>query len=338
MDHPAAGILNIGNTCYLNTALQCLGHCASFRKLFIDKNYPHEKEFFNHMKNIYKLQCQPNSSGVVNPVEFARSLQKTLKIHICEQNDITEFLSLLLDKLNTEISVNAKDRMLTIVENTEYADTSYERQRKKMDIDWCEKIGKEYSDIVPMLYGQQISQIICNSCNKIWHNYEVYQQISVAIPNRNTNHPNHHPQTPSITSCIIKHFEDMQLGEWKCDKCGKGQGSSQTALLWRNPKILIVSLKRFEFDPRSGNFVKNNTPVNVPHTLDLSSKTIGKTKKSYHLKSVAFHSGSYHGGHYHAICINTDGTCYGYDDETVHTLSAAPNNIGQGYVFFYESA
>jgi ubiquitin C-terminal hydrolase len=229
------------------------------------------------------------------------------------------------------------DKIAVVIENTAYSDTPFDRQRKKMDIDWCNKVCKEYSDIIPMLYGQQISQIICNNCGKIWHNYEVYQQISVALPDGiPSTSSQHHPHT-SLMECLQKHFDELPLNEWKCDRCNMGQGSTQTSLLWRNPKILIISLKRFEFDPRTGHFIKNNKNVDIPETLNVSSKTIGKTKRIYHLKAIAFHSGSYYGGHYHAVCKQRDGSWYLYDDDVVHRLDSHPSNIGNGYVYFYEA-
>jgi ubiquitin carboxyl-terminal hydrolase 2/21 len=324
-DKGVKGINNIGNTCYLNTALQCLGHCIHFLQYVMSFQSSDDHPLMQHLRDIYITLWLKQEN--VAPSVFCRILQKRIKsIFLQEQNDISEFLSILLDKLNQDICQNMRDDMKRNLQMIHYNSTSYDIQRRKMDLDWIEKVGKEYSPICNMLYGQHISQIICNHCKKVWHNYEVFQNISVALSHDN------------LYDCIKHHFEDLRLHDWQCDNCKKGKSSVQTTLFWRNPSILVVSLKRFDFK-KTGHIEKNNTQINVPEVLDISKFTVGRnTNTMYSLKSVAFHSGSYFGGHYNAICKHPNNTWYMMDDEMVMKVSDVNMpDVSTGYVFFYES-
>lgn len=276
----------------------------------------------SNLKDIYKLAIIQKNT--VRPYGLLKALQENVKgIIITEQNDIHEFLLIMLETLCRECGIDNRNKMNEILQNIQYQDTSFDRQKQKMDLDWANKVSKEYSILQPMFFGQHICQIICNHCQKIWHNYELYQNIFLSLGK------------DTLDECLRDHFEDVKLTEWKCDVCGHGTDSAQTTLLWRNPQILIITLKRFEFDPRAVTFVKNAKSISIPERLDISTYTIGKSRSHYTLKAVAFHNGSYHGGHYHAICKGDNGEWILHDDENVQTLGQTSPYLGSGYVFFY---
>ena len=262
-----------------------------------------------------------NKNENVRPTTLVRSLMIKMKnnINILEQNDITEFLCLFLDKMGTEVGRDLRNDMK---QNTTYPNNSFHRLQRKMDIDWIQKTGKEHSPMCDLFYGQQVNQIICKDCDKIWHNYEIFQTLSLAI------------EGDTLEECLEKHFEETILTEWKCDKCQRGCSSKNTLMMWRMPHILVISLKRFSF---SHSFTKNNARVQIPETLDLSPYILGKTRTHYKLKSVAYHSGSYHGGHYYALCKQPKGNWYIIDDDV--SMDAGPTlpDASSGYVFFYEA-
>eukprot|EP00438_Fugacium_kawagutii_P018509 Skav201482 [mRNA] locus=scaffold828:180302:186204:- [translate_table: standard] len=102
------------------------------------------------------------------------------------------------------------------------------------------------------------------------------------------------------------------------DLIGKGtvavrevQGTEQAKVdakkkidLWQLPPVLVIHLKRFEFDAPSGYFRKINTPLACDLTTDLSSFCSSKQQEGalYSVACVANHSGAYSMGHYTATC------------------------------------
>lgn len=329
-----SGIRNIGNTCYLNTALQCLYHISPFRQCILNTTYSCEKQpTLYQLKLLFTTMMNQNHTVII-PVQFVKTLIPQISyMNLLEQNDASEFISIFIDIIAKETKTNIAREMVNKLRDLKYEDTPYHKQKKKMDVTWCQKIGIEYSPFVHMFAGQHISQILCNSCGKIWHNYELYQDISLPIPiNAHT-----------LYDCFDTYFEDITLEDWKCDACEQGHNSTKTILLWRTPRILMVILKRFEWCNRSESFNKNTKNINIPLHLDISKYNIGPHKISYSLRAIAQHNGSYLGGHYNSICKNENEWIV-FDDDTVFKSNNIVNNINgndyilsSGYIFFYES-
>lgn len=320
------GIRNIGNTCYINTILQCLGFCHWFLRFMLKNEnqvVENEKTLLWQLCNLYKISCfNHTSNNTINPISLIQVLHSKLNIHInvFEQNDINEFLTLLLDKLNDEISRPFDERFKA------YDETSlFDIQRKKMDVSWEQHHWKSYSELIPMFYGQMISQIICGNCKAIHHNHEVFMNIMVSLDKENN------PKT--LQECIDNFCADEYIEEgWICDKCKQCHKSLRSHRFWRVPQILIITIKRF-----TKSLSKISTSIEVPIYIDLSKYTIPPCSK-YVLRSVAFHSGSgfHYGGHYHAIGYD-DHQWTIMDDELIARTNEIPLDIGQGYVFFYEA-
>lgn len=311
------GLGNVSNTCYVNTAIQCLVHCKEFRSYVLQDNH---ENLMGQLHDVVKMICV-DKHGVM-PKRFLKYLRENMQqIELFEQNDINEFLAIFIDKLNQSVARNIKVTREDLIEKYKYSTSDYDVQRFKMDMSWYEKTEKEYSPLVPMLHGQTISQIVCGNCGKIFHNYEMYFNLMLPVSTK----------THTIYDCLDEYFQDEHINTdqpiWTCDSCQKKCTSTKTTRLWRNPNILIVSLKRFTMDLQ-----KNNVRIDVPEVLDLSKYCLTKTNNRYKLQSVAHHFGSFDSGHYHAIC-NKDNNWYDYDDLNVKEVKD-PSHV-HGYVFFY---
>lgn len=327
------GIRNVGNTCYMNTAFQCLYHVAPFRQYVTGNVFSTEKQpILSKLQLIFHSMLYRNHDAIM-PLNLIQALAPQITyMNLLEQNDTSEFMSKLIDIVANETKIDVALQMVTKFKELKYDDSPYQKQKKKMDISWCQKIGKEYSPFRHMFAGQHISQILCKSCKKIWHNYEIYQDISLPIPTDGN----------TLYDCLDQYFEDIELEDWKCDECGKGKHSNKTVLLWRTPRVLIIILKRFEWCNQSQSFKKNSKHIDIPLQLDLSKYTIGPHKLKYSLCSIAQHSGSYMGGHYTCICKNGD-DWFVFDDDTVFktqfpdTQQQNQTISSSGYIFLYES-
>lgn len=318
----AGGIANAGNTCYLNTTLQCLGHCPPFIRYMLNKehsaSHPSIVSYLHQM--YYELYVNKNS---VVPRNLLQHIQENVKlINVFEQNDINEFLAILIDKLNGCVGKRVNITKEALIDKNRYSTSDYDVQRFKMDVDWYEKHSREYSALVPMFHGQSISQIVCGACGKVFHNYETYLNLMLPITN----------ETKTLYDCFDEYFREEAVNkdtaDWECSSCKKKVVSQKTVKLWRNPPVLVVSLKRFAND-----FRKVGAPIEIPDALDLSRYSLAHKTNVYRLQSVAYHSGSHHSGHYNAVCRHDD-RWYEYDDMDVRCFKEAPEHK-HGYVFFY---
>lgn len=318
----AGGIANAGNTCYLNTTLQCLGHCSPFVRYMLNKEHSaSHPSLVSHLHQMY-YELYVNKNSVV-PRNLLRHIQEnTSLINVFEQNDINEFLAILIDKLNRCVGKRVNITREALIDRNRYSTSDFDVQRFKMDVDWYEKHSREYSALVPMFHGQSISQIVCGACNKVFHNYETYLNLMLPITD----------STKTLYDCFDEYFREetvnKESSDWECSSCKNKASSQKTTKLWRNPSVLVVSLKRFTND-----FKKNATPIDVPEQLDLSRYSLTQKTNTYRLQSVAYHSGSHHSGHYHAVCRHGD-AWYEYDDMDVRAFKEAPQHK-HGYVFFY---
>jgi ubiquitin carboxyl-terminal hydrolase 8 len=231
-----------------------------------------------------------------------------------EQNDINEFLSVFIDKLNEELRI-------PLPQPKQFKPSSlFESLQVKMSQDWYDNNKNDYSLIKELMFGQQISQIICGHCSKIHHNYEMYMNIMLGIEGKE-----------SLSMALNHHFDDEQVdSEWVCDNCRFKSSSQKSIKLWKNPKLLVLSVKRFTPDLR-----KINEIIDIPEYIDIEEHTIGKTYTKYRLVSVSCHHGSIDSGHYISVCKVND-HWFAYDDEQVFKIDNYKEAIKRGYTFLYE--
>lgn len=336
-----SGLGNVGATCYINTVVQCLGFLPDFLQLALTKQGVQKQStpLIDELQEVYR-ELWVNNKAIL-PYKFLGALQKSFGglLNIAEQNDIMEFLMVYLDKLNTDMAVEViidNDDMNKLKEQSKiYLNEKYRNLVFSMEQEWLNTIKKEYSPIMDIFYGQNVSQITCGHCKYIHHNYEAFNCISLPIPKKDTD-TNELTINYVLNEYFTKELLNKESKEWTCDKCNHHEPSAKCIKLWKMPKVLMINLKRFDHTLR-----KNNTPVKMPVTIDLSQYVIcDKSYVNYHLTSVGHHLGGSNSGHYVALCRHPLGEWYVIDDENVRKTTNS-NEIQQGcdhgYVYFYRA-
>lgn len=325
---PTGGLLNTGNTCYLNTTIACLSFLNPFKEMILEKKWTPQGEKSGFaleetllIDELYDLvQDLWSKKHSLIPKKFLKSVSNNIKeLDLSEQNDIHEFIVLFLNKIHENISNPTKITRQEALNKSSYKNTKYDSQRLKMDTSWYESHKKEWSLLIDMFWGQTVTQIQCGNCQNLTHNYEIYHNIMLTMQNCEN----------SLEDCLDTYFDKEVLDEWRCDRCQQKSNSVKTGKLWRIPKILIISLKRFDH-----NLNKSNQMIKIPEELDLSKWSLSTQTypMKYQLCSIAYHIGNFSGGHYYAIGKFYD-NWWKIDDLSI-TMESNPN-FQSGYVFFY---
>jgi len=149
-----------------------------------------------------------------------------------------------------------------------------------------------------------------------------------------------------LTDAIEKYLDEELLThdeQWYCERCCKKVDARKKIDLWKLPPVLILHLKRFEFDMRTLRTRKIDANLSAPGgVLDLSSYCSSKQREGacYDVVCVANHAGSYDSGHYSATCRVGDaarGAWHVFDDHRVSPLVRGKAVVGpEAYVVFLE--
>lgn len=117
------GLRNIGNTCFMNSIIQCLSHTKDltrYLKTKIDirsstaaKDSKIVTEFSKLIKEMWS-----NSASSVTPSELKFAFSSKHRMYSgCSQQDAQEFLRFFLDALHCALNVGTKGEKLEIDEN-----------------------------------------------------------------------------------------------------------------------------------------------------------------------------------------------------------------------------
>jgi len=303
------GLPNLGNTCYVNTALQCLWACDSFRN------------YVNVHDNAFSVSTVFESKRLPQRVHSYQNMIRKIITYIPvldlrNQMDIHEFLSFYFDYF-----FETNKRVIRI--QKPLLCTGNKRISYNLDAHWF----NTYSEVCDLVYGQYLIQTTCLSCDHSVYNYESCSVLSLAIPQHQT----------CIDTCIDEYFSDTTV-ERKCDKCKYGHSVRKT-FLCKCPDIIICCLKRFQLSGTM--FSKQTTPIRISNTLNLHKFTkFNKSESLYKLKSIALHHGNLDDGHYNALICSGDDFVY-IDDLKSESVSASKVNkviASKNYMIFYERA
>ncbi|KAF3837144.1 hypothetical protein F7725_004608 [Dissostichus mawsoni] len=144
--------------------------------------------------------------------------------------------------------------------------------------------------------------------------------------------------TYKITKKLGINKESSLNGENRmyCEKCDDKSDATTKCVINHHPEVLMLLLKRFEFDYYSMRYVKINCTVDVPCTLQIPEN------QTYELYAMVEHSGDLRGGHYIAtIKSEDDGRCYSFNDSCVTEVNYQPFQLDQveksdsAYLLFY---
>ena len=181
------GLVNIGNTCFMNSALQCLSNCYELTKYFLldyylnDINPDNKLGTGGQVTTIYRKLLEDlwnSEEDYINPSYFKRIFVHFVhKFSGYAQQDSNEFLIYLLDKIHEDLNT------ITVKPYIEMEEKKQDQTDEEVSKIWWEKhLKRENSIIVDLFHGQFKSTISCNICHRICVSFDSYMFISIPIP------------------------------------------------------------------------------------------------------------------------------------------------------------
>lgn len=326
------GLMNLGNTCFINSCFQILNHTYELDKYLNDENVI--KKINNIIDSVLLIEwinlrkIMWNENCVIYPLKFIKTIQEISKIkdsvfNNFEQSDFGEFLIFVLNCFHNSLSRSVNVKIYGESKN-EIDDIALKCYKTIEEL-----YSKEYSEICELFYGILVTKIEKNSNNKIMTNIipETFSILSLPIPNI---------QNPSLFDCLNLYIQEEILdGDNGLinDETKEKETIIKNTYFWSLPKILVIELKRYDFNNN-----KNDIFINfLLENFDISNYVIGYNNLSYvyDLYAICNHVGSSNNGHY--FChIKINGNWYIFDDNNVILINDISKIItNNAYCLFY---
>ncbi|XP_066105578.1 ubiquitin carboxyl-terminal hydrolase 51 isoform X2 [Saccopteryx bilineata] len=340
------GLINLGNTCFMNCIVQALTHIPLLKDFFLSS-----KHKCVMTSPSLCLVCEMSSlfhamySGSRTP-HIPYKLLHLIWIHAehlagYRQQDAHEFLIAILDVLHR----HSKD----------------------------DSVGQEDSNsnccncIIDQIFtGGLQSDVTCQACHSVSTTIDPCWDISLDLPGScatlssqsperadgTVSRNDHIPGIPSLTDCLQWFTRPEHLGssaKIKCNNCQSYQESTKQLTMKKLPIVACFHLKRFEHLGKQRR--KINTFISFPLELDMTP-FLASTKESrmkdgqpptdcapnenkYSLFAVINHHGTLESGHYTSFIRQQKDQWFSCDDAVITKATIEDLLYSEGYLLFY---
>ena len=340
-----AGLRNLGNTCYMNSVLQALSHCTGFRSFFNDflraaaplrlgestgpKVRLDRQTTAKHLLRLQDSEEEPDRlalteaihallrvlwSGrwqVISPKAFVHAVWTHGGLFAARrQQDASEFLGFVLDRLDEELSPLNKEK------------------------DDDTKKSKWPGTVLTDLFGiEQHQEVTCDACGTLTVRTEPLLGLYLSLPPSVGRR-----RYVTLQECLDHNTASERLtGDniFECDKCKGKRNATKTIQLGRRPQTLLFSFRRTLWNKSKGlhkDGRRVDFPLNFDATALLSGHDGGEKDDNchYRLAAIVSHSGSSPlCGHYISWCRVTSWS----NVASVADLTQSVSDGGQWYLF-----
>lgn len=189
--HGLTGLYNLGNTCFMNSALQCMSNTKELKDYFVSGVYKAEVNTSNPlgmggaMAKVFGellVKLWSATGNAWHPREFKTVLSRFSPQFIgYSQQDTQELLAFLLDGLHEDLNRIVKKPYIEapdwegggIREMVAFARKQWEIYKLRND-----------SVIVDLFQGQYRSTLVCPECGKVSIKFDPFMYLTLPIPNR----------------------------------------------------------------------------------------------------------------------------------------------------------
>ena len=328
------GIKNLGNTCYMNSILQCLTNSPPLLKYFMTRNSEHELNCNNEAKGQLAMEFTEVMSNLwssqnfcVSPLDFKNIIGR-LKREFAgrKQQDSHEFLCKMLEWLHGDTNKVVFPGKELEQNCTDSKDTAAAKRH------WRNYLERNQSIIVQLFCGQSRSTVKCVSCKVESVTYREFTNLTLPLPENSS--------YVCLGDCFGEYLKEEIAEKFSCDMCGSSGNATKKTDIVKLPPLLVIHLKRFG---QVGN--KTKKKYQTVH-FDLQNLDIGQFAMDsfenkffkFNLYAVSNHVGSLNGGHYTAFCSNNPlKSWFKFDDQVVSNLDPSDVVTPAAYVLFYSA-
>jgi ubiquitin carboxyl-terminal hydrolase 8 len=332
------GLKNLGNTCFLNSSLQCLSATIPLTDYFLGYDYRSEINKDNFLGTGGKLvvayadlmkQMWLGTNSVVSPADFKQQIGTFApQFSGYHQHDSQELLSFLLDGIHEDLN-RVKQR--PHVEDRDCDGTNDENDAVEA---WKNYLRRNRSLVVDMFQGQLRNTCKCLKCGHVNIRFEPFMYLSLPMSK----------SCRSVDDCLDLYLQEDTLkgnDQYYCEKCKKHVDGTKKQDIWVLPPVLIIHLKRFKYNDYGKVGSKNEAPISYP-TVGWNLRSRVKSSRGvqplYDLYAVSNHMGGLGGGHYTAHALNRfDDTWYEFNDSSYRAVDDSVHGrlSKSAYVLFY---
>eukprot|EP01135_Chromosphaera_perkinsii_P005481 Nk52_evm30s352 gene=Nk52_evmTU30s352 len=182
------GLANLGNTCFMNSALQCMSNTLGLREYFLSDMYVKDinttnplgmkgelvKEFASLIKKLWST----DASSYVAPKSFKTCIGKfAQQFSGYDQQDAQELLGFLLDGLHEDLNKVIKKPYI------EMKDTD-DRPEEEVSAEFWENHTKRNQSIIVSLFQGQLKSVVkCKACGHRSLTFDPFTFLSLPLPN-----------------------------------------------------------------------------------------------------------------------------------------------------------
>ncbi|OQR98273.1 ubiquitin-specific protease [Achlya hypogyna] len=194
----SVGLVNLGNTCYMNSALQCIGNTPLLVDYFLSGMYIHDINrtstlgMQGKLAEVYGKLAEDMWSAKyksISPREFKKTIGKFNEaFRGSDQQDAQELIAFLLSGLSEDLN-----RILD-KPYIEHPDSDGRFDADLADEWWRNSLKREVSIIVALFTGQYKSLLTCSECGYKSARFEPFTFLQLPLPE-----PTHNNVTIRLT-------------------------------------------------------------------------------------------------------------------------------------------